>query len=157
MDAVRAIRRLKTAFAFVGITEFWSESICLFHRQLGGDSGELELGNVRPGVHAMNETSRCRLDVKNQQVKPAEDGRLGVHESAALDPFDTVVYQAALRLFLERCQHFQVKLPSEALLRVVTPEAVCRAHPEHQVLCSKDVWEAIESVWTPPKKKNSRD
>jgi len=39
--------RLINDFAFVGLTEQWDESICLFHQMLGGVAREVEFENVR--------------------------------------------------------------------------------------------------------------
>lgn len=51
-DALRAeaCRRL-TLFAFVGITEFWDASVCLFHEMHGGAAHPSELMNVREGEY----------------------------------------------------------------------------------------------------------
>ena len=42
------------AFAFVGVTEFWEASICLFHEKFGGHSNAAELVNVRKGNYRSN-------------------------------------------------------------------------------------------------------
>jgi hypothetical protein len=45
----RAISILRHDFAFVGLTEDYDESVCLFHRKLGGLPAWAEFLNVRPG------------------------------------------------------------------------------------------------------------
>lgn len=37
----------ETVMAFVGITEFWKESVCLFHAMFGGNVTKHELDNIR--------------------------------------------------------------------------------------------------------------
>merc|ERR1712216_549458 len=48
-DQAEAQRRLKEDFAFVGLTDEWHASICLFHQSLGGDARAVEFLNVRTG------------------------------------------------------------------------------------------------------------
>ncbi|KAJ1456848.1 hypothetical protein M885DRAFT_563459 [Pelagophyceae sp. CCMP2097] len=38
-------------FAFVGIVEYWPQSMCLFHDTFGGDPKPFEFANVRPSTH----------------------------------------------------------------------------------------------------------
>ena len=49
----RACTRLNS-FAFVGITEFWTASICLFHKKFGGDASPVEQVNVHRGTYYNN-------------------------------------------------------------------------------------------------------
>jgi len=44
-----AIRRM-LQFAFVGITDYWHLSVCLWHAKFGGRALPVELRNVRPGL-----------------------------------------------------------------------------------------------------------
>lgn len=46
----QAIQILELRFAFVGITEEWEYSVCLFHAMFGGSVHRREFLNVRPGV-----------------------------------------------------------------------------------------------------------
>jgi hypothetical protein len=48
LDANAACWRLSN-FAWVGITDFWATSICLFHARFGGEAAEVDLQNIRPG------------------------------------------------------------------------------------------------------------
>jgi len=41
--------RLDGGFAYVGLTEEWELSVCLFHRMFGGQCDEREFKNTRPG------------------------------------------------------------------------------------------------------------
>lgn len=45
----KAKDRLRHDFAFIGLTEEWDVSICLFHQMLGGNARELEFVNYRAG------------------------------------------------------------------------------------------------------------
>ena len=46
-----ALRRLETEFAFVGLTNHWALSICLFHAMFGGPCLSHEFLNTRPTNH----------------------------------------------------------------------------------------------------------
>lgn len=45
-----ALDRLEDGFAFVGLTEEWALSVCLFHKMFGGTPHKREFQNVRPGA-----------------------------------------------------------------------------------------------------------
>jgi len=47
-DVNLAINRLRQGFAFVGITDHWDRSICLFRTMFGGECNSLDLINTRP-------------------------------------------------------------------------------------------------------------
>jgi len=72
-------------FAFVGITDLWHASICLFHKQLGGLDESYDYSNVRP-------TKR-----KNNQKKS-----LDMLSKACFDSVDDHVFNCAFDLFLSR-------------------------------------------------------
>lgn len=42
-EALSLVRR----FAFVGLTDYWQESICLFHAMFGGHISKHEMDNIR--------------------------------------------------------------------------------------------------------------
>merc|ERR1711957_1013294 len=44
-----ARKRIDTGFAFVGLTEEWDLSVCLFHHMFGGECRPREFINTRPG------------------------------------------------------------------------------------------------------------
>jgi hypothetical protein len=47
--AAKAHHRLAHDLAFVGLTEEWDASVCLFHQMLGGHAREIEFLNYRAG------------------------------------------------------------------------------------------------------------
>jgi hypothetical protein len=51
-DVSVAIKALQEGFAFVGITEEWTLSVCLFHAMFGGPCLNSDLQNTRPGSEA---------------------------------------------------------------------------------------------------------
>jgi len=53
-DLKEAIRRVQEDFAFVGLTEYFVESVCLFHRMFGGAINIDELKNMRFGEWLCN-------------------------------------------------------------------------------------------------------
>eukprot|EP00927_Polykrikos_kofoidii_P058466 TRINITY_DN529_c0_g1_i10.p1 TRINITY_DN529_c0_g1~~TRINITY_DN529_c0_g1_i10.p1 ORF type:complete len:2746 (+),score=375.40 TRINITY_DN529_c0_g1_i10:544-8238(+) len=92
VDVDRAIQVIDS-LGFVGLTEEWALSICLWHRMFGGRMVPAELKNVRPGVIA------------------TRTGGWGTYDSAALlgpwrPPADTVVLEAAVRRFWKDVDRF---------------------------------------------------
>ncbi|CAJ1451940.1 unnamed protein product [Effrenium voratum] len=91
--AEEAVRRV-SGFAFVGITEEWDLSVCLFHAMFGGSCHASEFENVRPGS------------------KATENG----YDTSVLegfrDEFDGMVYQEALRIFRRNLLQHNVSLAS---------------------------------------------
>jgi len=49
VEVAQALHRLRTGFIFIGITEQWDLSICLFHAKYGGKCNAYETLNTRPG------------------------------------------------------------------------------------------------------------
>ena len=45
-----AVHRLQEGFGFIGITDEWALSVCLFHAMFGGECHEHSLANNRPGA-----------------------------------------------------------------------------------------------------------
>lgn len=72
-----AVRRLH-GFAFVGLTDEWELSVCLFHKMFGGNCHAREFRNLRPGSYPRQLTPRM---------------------SQAIDPFDSAVFARARAIF----------------------------------------------------------
>jgi hypothetical protein len=51
-DLSVAIDMLHEGFAFVGITDHWALSVCLFRVMFGGQCVASDLGNIRPGENS---------------------------------------------------------------------------------------------------------
>ena len=94
---VRAILSLRTNLAFVGITEAWNESVCLFHAMFGGRATAASFENVRPAVarnHTYNaENAKAQISIQD-------------------DPFDYRLYKAAKTLFVQRLHQYGIKVPA---------------------------------------------
>jgi hypothetical protein len=87
-----AIQRVRE-FAFVGILEQFDLSICLFHAMFGSECLAVEFLNVRPtGYH------------ESEAAQEAELKQLKEHP----DPWDTPVYEAALKRFKGDLARFNV-------------------------------------------------
>ena len=93
--AEEAVRRLQ-GFAFVGITEEWDLSICLFRKIFGGPCHALDFSNTRSSFPG----------------KQAED----FYDTAPLEGFqdeiDRIVYQEALRIFRQDLLQHNVSMDS---------------------------------------------
>ena len=93
-DAAVAIRRLSTALAFVGITDYWNASVCLFAAQFGAAPGAADFANSRPTPYG---------------------GQRARHESqvadSGLERFDFALYAAAVRLFAARLDAHGIERP----------------------------------------------
>jgi len=140
--AVQAIDRLQSALAFIGITDLWAPSICLFHRQFGNEVDPTEMINVRQ--------SDTLSEAAEHQASPTPDAvDTEIEVGAVLDPYDMVVFQAALRLFAGRCKAWRVKLPPHVTQLLVDAETLCRVGGEgarSSVLCSDVVHDALGNL-----------
>ncbi|CAE7343617.1 Pol [Symbiodinium pilosum] len=94
--AEEAMRRLRDGFAFVGITEEWDLSICLFHSMFGGQCRATDFQDTRSSVPG----------------KSADD----LYDTAPLEGFhdeiDGMVYQEAVRIFRKKLLEFNVTMDS---------------------------------------------
>eukprot|EP00045_Choanoeca_perplexa_P022311 m.9085 g.9085 ORF g.9085 m.9085 type:complete len:292 (-) comp9355_c0_seq4:73-948(-) len=86
--AEQAIQVLRQA-AFIGITDDWDASICLFHAMFGGQPVPVEFHNVRP---------TATLTARGQPYQHSAHKAISIEE----DPADWQVYQAALDIFRTR-------------------------------------------------------
>jgi len=75
-----AVERLN-GFAFVGLEEEWSLSVCLFHVMLGGECFAVEDEVTRSGEHSKDGVDLAELD--------------------KADPFDSILYAAVKRRFYQ--------------------------------------------------------
>lgn len=101
-----AIWRLEKGFAWVGITEEWPLSVCLFHRMFGTACKKSHFENSRPGLHSG----------QKQQ---------GMYDTTGLhgwtDPFDGPLYRRALSIFWNNTAKHHVT--SQLCRNVICPEA----------------------------------
>ena len=81
-DALEAARRVES-FAFVGITEQWDLSMCLFHKTFGGTCRASDFADSRPTFSGKS----ANTDYDTSEL-------MGWH-----DDIDEVVYAAALEVF----------------------------------------------------------
>lgn len=88
-----AMARMSAGFAFIGLTEEWGLSVCLFHRMFGGECAEHEFNNVRPG----------RAHQKEYDLKDFKGWR---------DPFDAPVYEHGSRIFWSNIEKYNVSRES---------------------------------------------
>jgi len=91
-DAAEAARRVREGFAFVGITEMWDLSMCLFHKMFGGACQPSDFEDIRPSSPG-----------KTAQAEYNASELLGWQDDA-----DAVVYQAALDVFHKNLAAFSV-------------------------------------------------
>ena len=82
-----ALSRLEEGFAFVGLTEEYALSVCLFHAKFGGDCLDVELANVNP---SRKDAFRSR---------PNTSAGLRAYFGEHVDLYDTALYSAAVRRF----------------------------------------------------------
>ncbi|EGD79370.1 hypothetical protein PTSG_09780 [Salpingoeca rosetta] len=93
-DVEYALALLDSKFAFVGLTEFWRESICLFHAMFGGDITPHEMANVRPGASV-----RVRVRPRPSDIDTAADAH------------DWELYQHAASIFVSRLRKYGIRVP----------------------------------------------
>ena len=88
LDAALEILR---GFAFIGLTDEWELSICLWHAMFGGDLYSIELANIRP--HRKNVSNDVVTKITNE---------------VRLDFADGAIYFAAKSWFHEKLLQFDV-------------------------------------------------
>ena len=81
-----ALRRLETEFAFVGLTNNWALSICLFHAMFGGPCLAHEFLNTRPTNHT-------------NLTKPAASTASGAWLGNFVDKDDSALFAKAKKRF----------------------------------------------------------
>jgi hypothetical protein len=84
-DVNLAINRLRQGFAFVGITDHWDLSICLFRAMFGGECNSLDLMNTRP----FNGTTADTEDYDTSVLEGWTDDRDGQLYKAGVGLFKT--------------------------------------------------------------------
>jgi hypothetical protein len=98
---LEAERRIKSSLAFVGLTEHWNLSICLFHAMFGGSPRSGSFADVRRGS--------ALPKIKRDTIKPVY-----LHEAVDEDdPWDTRLYNAAKGIFKNRLAEFGLTIPNE--------------------------------------------
>jgi len=85
----KAIERLDTGFAFIGLTEEWALSVCLFHTMFGGECSAHEFNNVRPGHAHQKEYDLAQF-------------------KGWTDPYDSIVYDHAKSMFWSNVARYDV-------------------------------------------------
>lgn len=112
-DVALAIHRLQHGFAFVGLTEYWALSICLFHAIFGGRCHAVEFDNARPSGNTAGFWRRRQLAETTAAV------------AAVNDPHDEAVYAEARRLFARAVRRHQL---SAFRCWALCPEAPPHSH-----------------------------
>jgi len=92
-DMKKALDRLQSGLMFVGLTEFFELSVCLFHAKFGGECLPVEFGNMRPGS-ADNKNDKGSYDTSE----------LGGYT----DPYDSKLYAAAKMRFWNELSEYNV-------------------------------------------------
>eukprot|EP00056_Hartaetosiga_gracilis_P006523 m.97296 g.97296 ORF g.97296 m.97296 type:complete len:358 (-) comp12492_c0_seq4:127-1200(-) len=79
--------------AFVGLTDEWDTSICLFHAMFGGEITPHEMQNIRPSI------------------KTEEDKDAWKQIPTTSDPYDWLLYEAARVWFVKNLFRFGIAVP----------------------------------------------
>ena len=123
-DRDLALQRLDS-FSFIGITDDWDTSVCLFHMKLGGTCHASEFLDSRPTPKQSAAAAKAAEE---------EADNLGKELGAVVDNDDLAVYKEALRRYeadLKKCDDrsgsaFRTRLigPSHNHARNLKPAAV---------------------------------
>jgi hypothetical protein len=97
-DLAEAKRRLTTALGFVGLTEYYNESVCLLHAMFDG-------GPPRPSSFS---NSRPTAYFQNGYISDQASG----HLPREVDPLDADLFAAAEKLFVDRLVAHGFKVPA---------------------------------------------
>eukprot|EP00049_Salpingoeca_infusionum_P011117 m.191507 g.191507 ORF g.191507 m.191507 type:complete len:201 (-) comp14844_c1_seq1:193-795(-) len=91
-DMVERAKIVVRDSAFLGITEHWHESICLFHAMYGGTPHPQSLHNTR---------QTASIDISASSIEATADTY-----SASDDPFDFELYEYARHIFQQRLRKY---------------------------------------------------
>jgi len=94
-EVTLAKHRLRDGFAFVGLTEHWALSVCLFHKMFGGPCHHYEFWNTHPG-----------------RTSHSEEGYDISMLKGFRDEYDGALYSKASALFRQQLQSFNVSMES---------------------------------------------
>ncbi|EGD80597.1 hypothetical protein PTSG_01186 [Salpingoeca rosetta] len=121
MHVKLALHRLRTHFVFVGITDSWTESVCLFHRMFGGRLVEHAFHNVRETTGNLGNRQRRRANdtmTPNGGEEDDDDSEDAAEEepmfTIADDPLDWLLYTEARRIFTRNLVKYGLVCPENA-------------------------------------------
>jgi len=104
-----AVDRIDPTFAFVGLTEHWNMSICLFHAQFGGIPSAASFQNSRAGHYDQAGASSNKFEAQELNIE-------GIDDIA-----DAAVYGEATRIFVRRLREYGFRVPHFLGLSAQTP------------------------------------
>jgi len=116
-EAVRRTLNLE----FVGLTDAFNASVCLFHHQFGGTPEEWmfqSVGGVRSGVHLFDNHGTGKVEKfpgKGARVHPDTWKEIPTTD----DSLDFEIYELAKRLFVSRLQKFGLWHPDYFKMKIV--------------------------------------
>ena len=111
-----AKRRIDEGFAFIGDTDQWDLSICLFHAMFGGKCLPVELHDMRPTHYDHGKASGVKGAKADDPAKQAEALR-----QVYVDPIDTAMYAHAMLRFEADLAKHRVSRALCAQLECTTP------------------------------------
>ena len=117
-EVTMAIQRLREGFAFVGLTEEWNLSLCLWHATIGGTPYVEEFQTYRPVVVGKRPSERSAEEERELQEQRQQQSQ------EHYDGADEAVYRAAEEVFwsnvdkvgmtAERCEEMIATAASRA-------------------------------------------
>ena len=108
-DLMRAMEIVERDFLFVGITEDFDRSVCLFHAMLGGQTNPNEFRNVRPtsGIKQSDEIGDS-ADVMIRKINGTYDETY-LDQINYSDLYDESLYAHVKQLFYKRAAMFDLE------------------------------------------------
>eukprot|EP00055_Hartaetosiga_balthica_P015484 m.91665 g.91665 ORF g.91665 m.91665 type:complete len:232 (-) comp8878_c0_seq2:597-1292(-) len=105
LDLWRAVRRVKKFFAFIGVTEYYTTSVCLFHRMFGGKISAVEFENLRPTGDVIE-----RVEAEGYTTLP-KDAWKGL--SVNYEKYDWLLYVVVLDMFYNNVKLYGLEIPAK--------------------------------------------
>jgi len=147
---IQALGHLHQAFTFVGITDYWDVSICLFHAQFGGAQHQSSFVNVRETAARIKNSGDAGL--RKQEVSNGDNaGKYSQDDGDKWDPADTILFQAGLRIFRKRLVRFNL-VPSPTFvddLRIKSLQSLCKA-TANDLYCDNTLQEYFNAHFSTP-------
>eukprot|EP00040_Diaphanoeca_grandis_P028082 m.161296 g.161296 ORF g.161296 m.161296 type:complete len:381 (-) comp31224_c0_seq3:118-1260(-) len=123
-DLVEAKRRLRTTFAFIGLTDHYDLSVCLFHAMLGGKPRAQAFENSRPTAF-FSQT----YDSKHAANVVTFDD----------DPLDAALYHEARVIFTARLREHHLEVPVDLADDVGVEPEVSKLEPQVKTIAEDTV------------------
>eukprot|EP00055_Hartaetosiga_balthica_P015059 m.86673 g.86673 ORF g.86673 m.86673 type:complete len:556 (-) comp8767_c0_seq2:136-1803(-) len=103
-DTIQSILLMQTHIAFIGDTDYFNSTVCLFHRMFGNRMSEVELKNTRPTSNYLDKVKANGFSVLPKDAWKKLDVKY--------DKFDWLLFVVANDIFYHNMKRFGISISS---------------------------------------------